>query len=499
MSDNALNHRESTALFLSAHDYRLLLETARRTTFRRNEVILAEGSQRQAIFVLQKGHTRVERAYFGKGVPVGRMGPGEVFGEVSFLEAAGASATVVADEDGVDVDVIEGARVHALLASDPGLSTRFYQSLATTLAHRLRRLVELVPPALVEDVAVVGASGDMGREIVARLLSERVLAPTQRLQLVGRPDGSSATRLLGIISDLSDAYAETRPHLDLALDPDLVSADVVVMAAGVTLGGGITSRQDLARTNLPIFDRYARALASRGHGHEVVLVVSNPVELGVEVFSQYLGRHRVIGIGAYSDSLRFRRELAHDLGVRRQRVEAFVVGEHGDGMVPLWSSVYIHGLTSDQQQATVARLRGDRAVSSFPTQVAEHKRAVWACLNEGRVREAFERVDSLPPDVRVVLRPYATHFSGAKTAAATAAVTVDLVRTLLDGREAVVSGQVRLEGEFYDLRAPVGVPIVVSRRGWTRVVPLQLWSDEIDLLTRQTENVMSVLRECISA
>ena len=74
--------------------------------------------------------------------------------------------------------------------------------------------------------------------------------------------------------------------------------------------------------------------------------------------------------------------------------------------------------------------------------------------------EAFDRVDRLPPDVRVILRPYVTQISGAKTAVSTAAVTLDLVRTLLDGREVVVSGQVQLDGEFYDLHAPVGVPIV---------------------------------------
>jgi malate dehydrogenase len=226
----------------------------------------------------------------------------------------------------------------------------------------------------------------------------------------------------------------------------------------------------------------------------VVLVVSNPVELAVQVFSQYLDRHRVIGVGAHSDSLRFRRELASDLGIRRQRVQAFVVGEHGDGQVPLWSSVQIHGLDAEQHADTLRRLRGERSVLQFPEEVAQHKQSVWACLQEGRVREAFELVDRLPPDLRVVLRPYVTHVSGAKTAAATAAVTLDLLRTLLEGRESVVAGQVLLDGEFYDLHAPIGVPIVVGPRGWTRVVPLSLWSEELVLLTRQAHHILANMR-----
>ena len=344
------------------------------------------------------------------------------------------------------------------------------------------------------EIAVIGATGDVGRAIVAEAIHERVLPPTARLQLVGRADGRNAGKLLGLVSDLTDAYAEVAPKLEVVLEPEQVTADVVVMAAGVTLASNITSRAELAQTNLPIFHRYARALAEHGHGHEVVLIVSNPVELGVQVFSQYLDRHRVVGIGAHSDTLRFRRELANELGIRRQRVQAFVVGEHGDGLVPLWSSVRIHGLDADQHLETVSSLRRGRSIMQFPDEVKQHKQSVWACLQEGRVREAFDRVDRLPPDLRVVLRPYVTHVSGAKTAAATAAVTLDLIRTLLEGREAVVAGQVQLDGEFHDLHAPLGVPIVVSPQGWTRVVPLARWSEELELLTRQTTALLASLR-----
>jgi malate dehydrogenase len=96
--------------------------------------------------------------------------------------------------------------------------------------------------------------------------------------------------------------------------------------------------------------------------------------------------------------------------------------------------VRIHGLDAEQHVNTLREVRRGRSLKDFPDEVAQHKKAVWACLQEGRVREAFERVDGLPPDLRVVLRPYVTHVSGAKTAAATAAVTLDLVRTLLNLR-----------------------------------------------------------------
>ncbi|ASC69587.1 L-lactate dehydrogenase 2 [Halomicronema hongdechloris C2206] len=345
------------------------------------------------------------------------------------------------------------------------------------------------------DVSVIGASGDCGREIVSQLVALGALAPTERLQLVGRPQGRSARVLYGLCSDLNDAYAEMAPMLDVALAPEAIVADVIVMAAGATVAGEITSRADLAAVNLPLFETYAQAIARYGGGHEIVIIVTNPVELAVEVFSRQLGRHRVIGVGAYSDSLRFRREIAADLGVRRQLVQGFIVGEHGEGMVPLWSSVQVHGMTLEEVRDARRRLQRDRIVSDFPKEVSQEKQAVLAYLKAGDIPQAYRYVDSLPPDLRVVVKPFVTHISGAKTITATANVTVDLVQNLLQGREIVVSGQVQLDGEFYGVRTPFGVPIVVTPFGWTQVVPLELWAEEADLLHRMANQLSHRLQE----
>lgn len=348
------------------------------------------------------------------------------------------------------------------------------------------------------DVSIIGASGDCGREIVTQLLVTRMLAPTERLQLVGRAGGKSAQTLIGLSSDLRDAYAEMAPELDVALHPEEIVGDVIVMTAGATLGSTVKSRAELAKANLPLFETYAKAIARYGQGHEIVIVVTNPVELAVEVFSRQLGRQRVIGIGAYSDSLRFRREIAADLGVRRQLVKGFVVGEHGDNMVPLWSSVRVQGMDTEELLAIIERLRHNGSISQFPAKLSQAKQEVFEYLNQGDIEEAYRYVDRLSPDLRVVLKPYVTHLSGAKTIAATANVTVDLVKTLLDGREIVVSGQVQLTGEFYGIHTPLGVPIVVTPFGWTQVVPLQLWEEEVQLLQRMATQISKRLQEDLS-
>jgi extracellular factor (EF) 3-hydroxypalmitic acid methyl ester biosynthesis protein len=140
--------------FLSVEDERRLLERARPLTLSAGTTILGEGSERQAIFVLRRGAARVERAQSGRGIALARLEPGDVFGEVSFLERAAASASVVAENE-VEVEVIEGDEVRDVLESDPLLAAHAYRSLALILARRLRDSAALIPPFVIEDVPQV--------------------------------------------------------------------------------------------------------------------------------------------------------------------------------------------------------------------------------------------------------------------------------------------------------------------------------------------------------
>lgn len=139
--------------FLSRDDWRLLLEQSRTAVFERDAVILREGAREFSLYLIRDGFARIERDQDGRGIAIARLGPGDVFGEMSLIEDTAASAAVVAEER-VEVTVIDGAHVQALLMSDPGVSARFYRSLATTLSRRLRRTsaqlawLQDSPPAL---------------------------------------------------------------------------------------------------------------------------------------------------------------------------------------------------------------------------------------------------------------------------------------------------------------------------------------------------------------
>ena len=163
-----------------------------------------------------------------------------------------------------------------------------------------------------KDVAIIGAAGSCGRQLAMQLLSRQILAPSARLQLVARRGGKSEVEILGLKTDLRDAFADTAPHIELIDRPELINADILVMLAGSTVPNDPTLNVDrikLARKNLEIFRTFAEELGRRNGPPPLVIVQSNPVELGVDVFSRSIDRHMVIGAGANSDTMRFSREV----------------------------------------------------------------------------------------------------------------------------------------------------------------------------------------------
>lgn len=134
---------DSRLKYLTIEDYNVLLEQAQTATYKQHEVILKEGRLSEAIYLLRKGIVRIERAATGRDVAIAFLEPGEVFGEISFLEGVPTTRGVIAQED-VEVCVINQDQLADLLSTKPGLSDRFYQSLAHNLSSRLHQTSALV-------------------------------------------------------------------------------------------------------------------------------------------------------------------------------------------------------------------------------------------------------------------------------------------------------------------------------------------------------------------
>ncbi|MFZ5479591.1 MAG: cyclic nucleotide-binding domain-containing protein [Myxococcota bacterium] len=133
--------------FLTAEDREELLAGARTRTYAQDEPVIEAGARRIGIFVVRSGSVRVERTIEGQAVPIAHLGPGSLFGEMSFLENEDTSAAVIANED-CEIDVIRREYVFGLFARRDGFAARFFQSVATLLSQRLRETSERLGKAL---------------------------------------------------------------------------------------------------------------------------------------------------------------------------------------------------------------------------------------------------------------------------------------------------------------------------------------------------------------
>jgi len=129
-----LQSAKSGLEYLTPNDWTLLVDRAKRISFHKGDVVIQHGKQVKTIYLLIRGTAKVET--LAKAV-VARIGPGQVCGEMAFLEHGAASATVTADED-LEACSIEWTELSDLFELFPHLGSRFYRSLAVNLSRRLR-------------------------------------------------------------------------------------------------------------------------------------------------------------------------------------------------------------------------------------------------------------------------------------------------------------------------------------------------------------------------
>lgn len=120
--------------YLTANDLALLRTISQRRIFKPREIIISINSRPTALFMLVSGTAVVEMV---RGVPIAKLGPGDICGEMAFVESNAASASVVAQTE-AEVDVIELPGIHEVFTQHPHLEARFYKSLALLLSQRLR-------------------------------------------------------------------------------------------------------------------------------------------------------------------------------------------------------------------------------------------------------------------------------------------------------------------------------------------------------------------------
>jgi len=236
-------------------------------------------------------------------------------------------------------------------------------------------------------------------------------------------------------------------------------ADVVIITAGVAQRDG-ESRLSLVERNIAIYKSILKDVVTYCP-NAIILVVSNPVDILTYATLKITGfpSSRVIGSGTVLDTARFRALLAQEMGIDGRSVHAYIIGEHGDSEVPVWSTANIGGM----------KIVPDG----------------WENLNKEeqlKLSSIYDNVKNAAYEI-IKRKGYTSYAIGL--------ATTDIVKAILYSQERILTVSGLMTG-FYGIEdVCLSIPRVVNERGILKTVNLTLAENEEKLLVESAR----VLRE----
>ena len=205
----------------------------------------------------------------------------------------------------------------------------------------------------------------------------------------------------GEAMDISHGEAYARPmHIYAGTYDDIADAAIIIITAGANQKPGET-RLDLVQKNVGIFKTIIPQIARRNY-QGILLVVANPVDILTYTALKLSGfpENRVIGSGTVLDTARLREILGNHLGVDSRSVHAFIIGEHGDSEIPVWSTANVAGVPINkfcemrghfEHEAAMRRIAEEVKNSAY--EIIERKKATYygVAMAVKRICEAIIR------------------------------------------------------------------------------------------------------------
>ncbi len=299
-------------------------------------------------------------------------------------------------------------------------------------------------------VSIVG-SGNVGAT-AAHWMASKELADIVLIDIIeGVPQGKGLDLLQAMPIEKRDSHViGTNDYADTA------NSDIVVITAGIPRKPGM-SRDDLLNTNYKIMqDVVGKVVANSPNC--ILIVVSNPLDAMAQAAYKIskFSRNRVVGMAGVLDSARFRTFIAEELKVSVENVTAFVLGGHGDTMVPLprYSTVAGIPITELMDAATVQRL--------------------------------VERTANGGAEIVKYLKTGSAYY-------APAAAVTEMVEAILKDKKKILPCAAYLEGEYGISGLFVGVPCKLGARGIEDVIQIKLTTDEQAALKKSAEAVRELV------
>lgn len=238
---------------------------------------------------------------------------------------------------------------------------------------------------------------------------------------------------------------------------DTEGSDIVVITAGLPRKPGM-SRDDLVSTNANIMRQVTREIVKYSPDCYII-VLTNPVDAMTYTVFQESGfpKNRVIGQSGVLDTARFRTFVAQELGVSVEDVSGFVLGGHGDDMVPMLRYSYAGGIPLEK------------------------------LISKDRLDSIVERTRKGGGEIVNLLGTGSAYY-------APAASIVQMVEAILKDKKRILPSIAYLEGEYGYEDMYLGVPSILGGDGIEKVIELDLNEDEKAQLEQSAESVRNVMK-----
>ncbi len=240
-------------------------------------------------------------------------------------------------------------------------------------------------------------------------------------------------------------FAPNRTKIWFGDYSDCKDADIVVLTAGANQKPGET-RLDLVEKNMKIFKSIVGEIMANGF-NGIFLVAANPVDILTYATWKFSGlpKHRVLGSGTILDTARFRFMLSDYFEVDPRNVHAYIIGEHGDTELPVWSHANVGGKNISE-------------------------------LIKNKADQSMEDLDKIFINVRdaayeIINRKGATFYGIAMG-------LVRITKAILQNENSILTVSTFLDGEYGEKDVYVGVPAIVNRDGIGDILELKLSDDE---------------------
>ena len=299
-------------------------------------------------------------------------------------------------------------------------------------------------------IALIGA-GQIGGTL-ALLCGQRNLGDVVLFDVVeGMPQGKALD-----LSHLAPVFGLDFKITGTNNIADIAGADVCVVTSGLPRKPGM-SRDDLVKTNAEIVRSVAKGI--REHAKDaLVIVITNPLDAMVYLMQKETGfpAARVVGMAGVLDTARYQAFLAEELQVSVSSVSAFVLGGHGDDMVPVRSYTTCGGIP------------------------------VGNLISNERLDAIEKRVRGAGGEVVALLKTGSAFYSPAASA-------IQMVEAYLFDQRKVLAAAAKLNGEYGLSDLYIGVPVVMGKSGVEKVLEISLTDAEKKALAESAERVRALL------